>query len=62
MRLAGGSEDTLGFRRVIGLPHIFDVQDGEHHAFAIAQRHFAAARLQRLGELLRDVERDGHRP
>ena len=46
----------------VRLPDFFYVQHGEHHAFGIAQRHFAAARCQLLGKFLRHVERDRHWP
>ena len=46
----------------IGLPDVFDVQDGDHDAFGVAQGDLGAAGVQGLGEGFRDVERDRHRP
>ena len=43
MSLAGGAKYCLGFGGAVGLPDFFHVQNGEHHAFAVAQRDFAAA-------------------
>ena len=62
MGLAGAIEHGFGFRVAVGLPYVLDVQDGQHDAFGIAQRNFAAARLEGLGEVLADVQRDGHGP
>ena len=56
------AENGFGFRRAVGLPDVFDVQDGEHDAFGIAQGDFAAAGLELLREFFGDVERDRHRP
>ena len=55
-------EDRLGFGLAVGLPHVFDVQNRQHHAFGIAQRNFAAARLEGLGEVVSDIQGDGHGP
>src|SRR6266446_10838372 len=41
MGMARASEYRLCFSFFIRLPDIFDVQNGEHHAFGIAQRNFA---------------------
>ena len=59
---AGGAENRFGFRFPIWLPDLFDVQCGQHYAFRIAQRNFAAARRELLGEFLGDIQGDGHRP
>ena len=56
------AEDGFAFGLAIGLPDVFDVEDGEHDAFGIAQGDLGAARLELLGEFLGDVERDRHRP
>ena len=40
---ADGTENGLGFGFFVGLPHVFDVEDGEHYAFGIAQGDLAAA-------------------
>ena len=45
----------------IRFPDVFDVDDGEHDAFGIAEGDVVAL-LELLGELLGDVERDRHRP
>ena len=44
-----------------GVPDVLDVDHGEHHALGIAERDLIA-RLELVGELLGDVERDRHRP
>ncbi len=62
MGFAGAVEDRLGLGLPIGLPDVFDVQHGQHHALGIAQGDLAAARLQRLGEIFGHIERDRHGP
>ena len=62
MGFAGAVEYGLGFGRAVGLPDFFDVQHGEHHAFGVAQRNFAAAGRELLGKFFGDIERDRHRP
>ena len=52
----------FAFRFAIGLPHVFDVEHGEHDAFGIAEGDLVLPGLELLGELLGDVERDRHRP
>ena len=59
---AGAVEDGFAFRLAVGLPDVFDVQDGDHDAFGIAQGDLAAAGLEGFGEGLGDIERDRHRP
>ena len=55
------AEDLLGLALAIRFPDVFDVDDGEHDAFGIAEGD-VVARLELLGELLGDIERDRHRP
>ena len=43
------AEDGLAFGLAVGLPDLFDVEDGEHDAFGIAQGD-RAARLTVVGE------------
>ncbi len=62
MSLAGAVENRFGFGGAIGLPDFFDVQHGQHHAFGVAQRNFAAAGRELLGKFFGDVERDRHGP
>ena len=62
MRGAGRAKYSFGFGRAIGLPHVFDVQHREHHAFGIAQRNLAGPGGELLGKLFGDVECDRHRP
>ena len=62
MGFAGAVEYRLGFGLPVGLPDVLDMQHRQHYSFGIAQCDFAAARLQRLGELFADVKRDRHGP
>ena len=55
-------EDCFAFSLTIGLPDVFDVQNGDHDAFGVAQGDLGAAGVQGLGEGLRNVEGDWHRP
>ena len=59
---ARGLEDGFAFGLAIGLPDVFDVQDGDHDALGVAQRDLGATGLEVLGEGLRDIEGDRHRP
>src|SRR5215472_1953671 len=62
MSFACTVENSLRFSRSVRLPYFLYVQNGEHDAFGVAQRDLASARRQFLGELLRHVESDRHRP
>ena len=62
MDITRAIEDRLGFGLAVGLPHVFDVQNRQHHAFGIAQRNFAAARLEGPGEVISDIQGDRDGP
>ena len=62
MGFAGAVEYRLGLGLPVGLPDVLDMQHCQHYSLGIAQGDFAAARLQRLGELFAHVERDRHGP
>ena len=55
-------EDGFAFGLTIGLPDVFDVQNGDHDALGVAQGDLGAAGLEGLGEGFRDIEGDRHRP
>src|SRR5688572_437124 len=55
------AEHGLRFRLEVGTVDARDLQRRDQHAFAVAQRD-RLAELALLGELLRDVEGDRHRP
>ena len=55
-------KNRFAFGLPIRLPDVFDVQNGDHHAFCIAQSYLAAAGFERFGKGLRDVERNWHGP
>jgi len=59
---AGAGENRLCFGFAIGLPYIFHMHHGEHHAFGITERDLARARSELLGEVFRHVQGDGHGP
>ena len=62
MNLAGGLKNRMGFVLLVWLPNFIHVQDGEHHAFSVAQRNFGATGFESFRKLFCDVERDRHRP
>ena len=55
-------EDGFALGLAIGLPDVFDVQNGNHDALGVAQRDFGAARLEGLGEGFRHIEGNRDRP
>ena len=55
-------ENGFSFGLTIGLPDVFNVQNGDHDALGIAQGDLGAAGVQGLGEGFRNIEGDRHRP
>ena len=62
VRFARAVENGFAFSFQVRLPDILDMEDGDHHAFAIPQGDFAISRREGFRESFRHVERDRHRP
>ena len=55
-------KDGFAFSPTIGLPDVLHVQNGDHDALGVAQRDLGATGLEGLGEGLRNIKGDRHRP
>src|SRR5439155_87167 len=53
---AGRAKNRRGFNLTVRLPHVFYIQDGEHHSLSITQRNLAVVRLQGVHKALANVE------
>ena len=58
----GRAKNRRGFNLTVRLPHVFYIQDGEHHSLSITQRNLAVVRLQGVHKALANVESDRDGP
>src|SRR5262249_11271777 len=56
------AKNRLRLSFTVRLPHLFNIEHREHHAFRIAQSDLAVARLKFFRKLFSDVESDRHGP